>query len=1104
MLDPMVIFYHTNLSMATLADKAILSGADNHPPMLKKDMHDSWKSRMELYMMNRQHGRMILEFVENGPLIWPTIEENRVTRPNKYSKLSATEAIQADCDIKAKKYHYPRITTRGTSLTKQERECKLYDEFDKFTYKKGETLRDFYLRFSLLLNDMNIYNMKLEQFQVNTKFLNTLPPKWSKFVTDVKLSPQYGSHYQSQQYSNNQSSTPLSITYPSNDCQSSVHHNVYSPSSSIPQLEYASSVNQQSEFPQPDSGLIVLVFQKGDDPIDAINHIMSFLTAVVTSCCPTANNQLRNSSNSRQQATINDERVTLQLIQSRKTSFATGITRIYTPGASGSNSGKQRTVICYNCKGECHMSKQCTKPKRKRDDSWFKDKVLLVQAQANGQILYEEELAFLADLGIAEGQATQTVITHNGVYQADDLDAYDSDCDELNTAKVALMENLSHYGSNALVEVHNLDNVDNNIINQAVQVVPSSEQSNVVNHSETEITSDSNIIPYSQYVIESQQATINLDNKSVNDTLTAELERYKEQVKVLKEGQNVDLKSNDNVSDSSAQSVEIDRLKQTLSEHLKEKESLMQTVTLLKNDFKKEESRNIDREIALEKRIKQLDNIVFKRDQSAQTVHMLTKPQFFYDHTTKQALGFQNPFYLKKAQQLEPKLYDGNVIKNTSAIVILDSEETLMLAEESRSKMLLKQQDPIMLEKKVNTTPVDYAVLNQLSQDFKTRFVSQTELSAKQAFWSQNSVNSSDPTPSSRPTKVEVPKELPKVSMVNTSLKKLKHHLAGFDVVVKERATATTITEGSWDFKHKKACFRDKIIPFVKALKDLFNTFDQFLNFMKSKMSFIKWNRDPESLIRRRNLGEPSSLFDFEEVISIPHNNQGPPTAGPPPPNNNGPPSVVRPNGPAPRSMEELCQPSINGQGGPIAPIPIQATDFRLRHHMIQQQNGVFDDALRLSLFPYSLTHHATAWYDRLPRNSIHSFDEMMRKFLSKYFPPSMVTKLRNEITKFRQEPHESLFEAWERYKLYIDRCPNHNMLLVTQIDTFYNGLTLRHRDTINAAAGGTFMQKTPEECYELIENMTAHHNHWDTSATRDETSRTISSTTTTESPEVV
>ncbi|GJW64634.1 hypothetical protein Tco_0116518 [Tanacetum coccineum] len=93
----------------------------------------------------------------------------------------------------------------------------------------------------------------------------------------------------------------------------------------------------------------------------------------------------------------------------------------------------------------------------------------------------------------------------------------------------------------------------------------------------------------------------------------------------------------------------------------------------------------------------------------------------------------------------------------------------------------------------------------------------------------ENSVNSTEPTLSSRPTKVEVPKELPKVSMVNTSLKKLKYHLAGFDVVVKERTTPTAIIEGSWGFEHTKACFRDEIIPFVKALKDLFNTFDQYL-----------------------------------------------------------------------------------------------------------------------------------------------------------------------------------------------------------------------------------------------------------------------------------
>ncbi|GKC18647.1 hypothetical protein Tco_1020797 [Tanacetum coccineum] len=169
---------------------------------------------------------------------------------------------------------------------------------------------------------------------------------------------------------------------------------------------------------------------------------------------------------------------------------------------------------------------------------------------------------------------------------------------------------------------------------------------------------------------------------------------------------------------------------------------------------------------------------------------MLTKPQFFYDYTTKQALVFQNPLYLNKAQQLEPKLYVGDIIEKTIPIVIPDSEETLMLAEESRSKMLLKQKDHIMLEKKVNTTPVDYA----------------------------NSVNSLEPILSSRPTIVEVPKKLPKVSMVNTSLKKLKHHLAGFNVVVKERTTPTAITEVP-----KKDTLIKKLKEIIKSLSGKLN-----------------------------------------------------------------------------------------------------------------------------------------------------------------------------------------------------------------------------------------------------------------------------------------
>ncbi|GKE66193.1 hypothetical protein Tco_1520354, partial [Tanacetum coccineum] len=188
----------------------ILSGADNRPPMLDKDLYDSWKNRMELYIQNREHERMILESVENGPLIWPTVKENSVIRTKKYVELSAAEKIQADWDMKATNiilqglladiyslvnhhrvakdlWERVQLLMQGASLTKQERECKLYDAFDKFTHIKGESLHTYYLRFTQLINDMNIYKMKMEQFQVNTKFLNSLPPEWSKFVTDVKL-----------------------------------------------------------------------------------------------------------------------------------------------------------------------------------------------------------------------------------------------------------------------------------------------------------------------------------------------------------------------------------------------------------------------------------------------------------------------------------------------------------------------------------------------------------------------------------------------------------------------------------------------------------------------------------------------------------------------------------------------------------------------------------------------------------------------------------------------------------------------------------------------------------------------------------------------------
>nr|GEY58218.1 hypothetical protein [Tanacetum cinerariifolium] len=177
----------------------------------------------------------------------------------------------------------------------------------------------------------------------------------------------------------------------------------------------------------------------------------------------------------------------------------------------------------------------------------------------------------------------------------------------------------------------------------------------------------------------------------------------------------------------------------------------------------------------------ELDNVIFKVGQSAETVHMLTKPQVFYNNIHKQALGYQNPFYLKKAQRIKANLYDGIVISAKHvAMPVIDNEETLILEEENKALW--------------------YHMLNP-------------------------STKSSD----ALPVKIEAPKEFPKVSLVNESLKKLKLHRANFDKVVKIRTTLNARTEGEWGFEHTKVMFNNEIIPFLKSLKDIFNVFDRDL-----------------------------------------------------------------------------------------------------------------------------------------------------------------------------------------------------------------------------------------------------------------------------------
>ncbi|GJX53283.1 retrovirus-related pol polyprotein from transposon TNT 1-94 [Tanacetum coccineum] len=252
---------------------------------------------------------------------------------------------------------------------------------------------------------------------------------------------------------------------------------------------------------------------------------MAFLSAIA-SMFPLSNNQLRTSSNPRNQETIQDGKVTVQQVQGRQTQSYTGTGNrgIATTSKGNYVAGQPRVVKCYNCQGEGHMARQCTQPKRPRNAAWFKEKLMLAEAQEAGQILDEEQLAFLADPGISKALVAQQTIPQNSASQTEDLDAYDSECDDLSSAKAILMANLSSCDPDDLSEVPYSDSYPNDIINQDVQEMQYSEQTHIDDFQDNEIHSDSNIIPYSQYLQESQDAVIQDTNSSApNDLLVLSL-----------------------------------------------------------------------------------------------------------------------------------------------------------------------------------------------------------------------------------------------------------------------------------------------------------------------------------------------------------------------------------------------------------------------------------------------------------------------------------------------------------------------------------------------------------------------------------------------------
>ncbi|GJX95627.1 retrovirus-related pol polyprotein from transposon TNT 1-94 [Tanacetum coccineum] len=337
-----------------------------------------------------------------------------------------------------------------------------------------------------------------------------------------------------------------------------------------------------------------------------------------------------------------------------------------------------------------------------------------------------KEIAFLTVVASSRFPSTNNQLrtSSNPRHQAniqdgrtEDLDAYDSDCDDILNAQAVLMVNISNYGSNIILEVPHSETYLNDMENQSVHAMQNFEQ--------TRAQEDSIIL----FVIEqmSEQMINHVNNwekankEQNNESVTAKLGREK---------------------------------------------------------------------LALKEQVDSLEH------------------------------SYQNPFHLKKSQRIKPTLYDGIVMYDKHvAMPMINDEETLILKEKSRSKMSEKAKDPDIINKNISHKPIDYEKLNRLSEDFGKRFTPQQEMDAKQAFWLHISNPTSKPSDAS-PVKIKAPKELPKVSLVNESLKKLKFHLARFDNVVKIRTTPDARTEEFFAYNDLKAQLQDKDNTIYK-LKDM-------------------------------------------------------------------------------------------------------------------------------------------------------------------------------------------------------------------------------------------------------------------------------------------
>ncbi|GJS29170.1 retrovirus-related pol polyprotein from transposon TNT 1-94 [Tanacetum coccineum] len=575
----------------SLAENVIVVGADNRPPMLDKTNYSSWASRMLLYIKGKEHGKLLVDSVLNKPL-------------------KDEEKIRESVDIKA------------TNIVLQGLPQDIYK-----LVNHNEHAKQIWDRVKLLIQAKDMHSANFDHLHAHLR-------QHEAHANEVRLARQW---YPDQ----------IALVANSPSC--------LNPTQYYPHLSPATQQYYSPPAPQQlDSGLVVSPFNPSDDPITSLNKAMAFLSTTFASRYLPTNNQPRTSSNPRNQATIQDGRVTVQTVQGRETHGYANSGARSNATSQGVNinggvntTGQARVVKCYNCQKEGHMARQCTKPKRPKNLSWFKEKMLLTEALESGAHLDPKQLAFLADNGdtFTPLQASQEIPSPTA-FQTNDFDAFDSDCDDAPSAKTFLMANLSSYDSNVISEVPFHDtNIENNMIYQSVQETQCSEQPSFDNDTEVDITSDNNIISYEQYLQETENPVVQDTSSPAQQDELLMSSQVAKCNKVQRENKIVIVDRNAKVADFEKQ---IHLLKLQLNATVESHKTLSTTVECLKKESKKKEDKYLDEVIDLQKKNKALDNVVYKM-----------------------------------ARRKVPALYDGHtIVKQHDALSVPNTEETLDLVEE--------------------------------------------------------------------------------------------------------------------------------------------------------------------------------------------------------------------------------------------------------------------------------------------------------------------------------------------------------------------------------------------------------------------------------------